>query len=125
ERRRRVLDLAGRERSGGPPRERRQDVVGISRLVQVIGGAEPDGLDRGRDAPVSRENDDLDAVVERSERTYQLEAGPVRHPQIDARTSRPEAGGDLLRVGEPTRGLDLVAAVAERAREAVAQHAVV
>jgi len=53
ERRRRMFGLARCERRGRTAGKRGQDVVGVRRLVQIVGRAETDRLDRGRDAAVA------------------------------------------------------------------------
>ena len=81
------LRAAARRRSHRASIERRQDLVGVGRLGQVVRRAAPHGFDRRRDAAVAGQHDDARGRIGCFELRDQVEAAAVRHPQVEhART---------------------------------------
>src|SRR5690606_10955450 len=102
-----------------------EDLVHVGGLLDVVGGAEADGVDGGGDGAVAGEDDDLGAGVGGLGRPGGREAGVVGHLEVDDG----HRGGLLAGEGEggvvAAGGAHLVASAAEGSGEAVAEGGVV
>ena len=119
----RRVDVARRRAVGLA--ERRLDIVGVRRLGEIVGRAELDRLDRGRDAGIARQHDDPRRRVMRVDRLDARQPRGRAELEIDHR----EIGGAL---GKRARhgsligsDLDLISAALERAAQRAGERAIV
>ena len=107
------------------PGERGEDLVRVRRLRQVADRPLAHRVDRRRDAPVAGQHEDARRGILPLQLAQQLEPAPARHPEVEHR----HLGRVLRRLAQrllaAAGGADLVAARADRGREALAQHLVV
>ena len=113
--------LTGTSSSRRVAMERRDHVVGLGGLRQVVDRAELDGLDGGGDAAVPGQHHGADLRMDRAQFREHLEAGTVGQPQVDDRVRGTAVARGAQRRRAAVRDLDAEPAARESALECAAQ----
>ena len=67
-------------------------------VIPRVASRSPHGIDRGRDAAVTREHHDLGRGIDRDQLLHQLEPVAITEPEIDAFIAALETEPDPLRL---------------------------